>query len=237
MPTPWRPRSGTSPALRWVSDCLILEVARKAGRPARHLRSESCQARRRAEGVEAPPAFSFHLPGELSSGAFQTKQESRAPPLRKQRTSTQREVTGSASSAPHRARQGAPIDERGTVNSIGSSGCPNRAPTVRPHRLPEPHSDGQGSRPMVSQRAWILGCRRARQRRRRRTDSGREGDDCGAALLFRGAPHPAERQGTVVYVPEAHDLVLMKIARAEAHDLDAVEDIHRAAPRRSISRS
>lgn len=33
-----------------------------------------------------------------------------------------------------------------------------------------------------------------------------------------------------VLVPEAHDLVLMKIARGEAHDLDAVEDIHRAAP-------
>jgi hypothetical protein len=33
-----------------------------------------------------------------------------------------------------------------------------------------------------------------------------------------------------VFVPEAHDLVLLKIARGEAHDLDAVEDIHRAAP-------
>lgn len=33
-----------------------------------------------------------------------------------------------------------------------------------------------------------------------------------------------------VLVPEAHDLVLLKIARAEAHDLDAVEDIHRARP-------
>lgn len=33
-----------------------------------------------------------------------------------------------------------------------------------------------------------------------------------------------------VLVPEAHDLVLMKIARGEAHDLDAVEDIHRASP-------
>lgn len=33
-----------------------------------------------------------------------------------------------------------------------------------------------------------------------------------------------------ILVPEAHDLVLMKIARAEAHDLDAVEDIHKASP-------
>jgi hypothetical protein len=31
-----------------------------------------------------------------------------------------------------------------------------------------------------------------------------------------------------VFVPEAHDLALLKIARGEAHDLDAVEDIHRA---------
>lgn len=31
----------------------------------------------------------------------------------------------------------------------------------------------------------------------------------------------------IVLVPEAHDLVLMKIARGEAHDLDAVEDINR----------
>ena len=34
----------------------------------------------------------------------------------------------------------------------------------------------------------------------------------------------------VVLVPEAHDLVLMKLARAEAHDLDAIEDIHRQHP-------
>lgn len=33
-----------------------------------------------------------------------------------------------------------------------------------------------------------------------------------------------------VLVPEAHDLVLMKVARAEAHDLEAIEDIHRASP-------
>lgn len=33
-----------------------------------------------------------------------------------------------------------------------------------------------------------------------------------------------------VLVPEAHDLVLLKVARAEAHDLDAIEDIHRASP-------
>lgn len=33
-----------------------------------------------------------------------------------------------------------------------------------------------------------------------------------------------------VLVPEAHDLVLLKVARGEAHDLDAIEDIHRAAP-------
>ncbi|MBK7862502.1 MAG: hypothetical protein IPJ65_28625 [Archangiaceae bacterium] len=31
-----------------------------------------------------------------------------------------------------------------------------------------------------------------------------------------------------VLVPDAHDLVLMKVARGEAHDLDAIEDIHRA---------
>lgn len=33
-----------------------------------------------------------------------------------------------------------------------------------------------------------------------------------------------------VQVPEAHDLVLLKTGRAEAHDLDAVEDIHRVHP-------
>jgi hypothetical protein len=33
-----------------------------------------------------------------------------------------------------------------------------------------------------------------------------------------------------VMVPEAHDLVLLKTARAEAHDLDAIEDIHREQP-------
>lgn len=33
-----------------------------------------------------------------------------------------------------------------------------------------------------------------------------------------------------VLVPEAHDLALMKIARGEAHDLDAIEDIHRDTP-------
>lgn len=35
-----------------------------------------------------------------------------------------------------------------------------------------------------------------------------------------------------VLVPEVHDLVLMKVARAEAHDLDAIEDLHRASPLR-----
>jgi len=29
-----------------------------------------------------------------------------------------------------------------------------------------------------------------------------------------------------LFVPEAHDLALLKIARAEAHDLDAIADIH-----------
>jgi hypothetical protein len=33
-----------------------------------------------------------------------------------------------------------------------------------------------------------------------------------------------------VLVPEAHDLALLKTGRAEAHDLDAIEDIHRAHP-------
>lgn len=33
-----------------------------------------------------------------------------------------------------------------------------------------------------------------------------------------------------VFVPEAHDLALMKVARGEAHDLEAIEDIHRASP-------
>lgn len=37
------------------------------------------------------------------------------------------------------------------------------------------------------------------------------------------------RQLTVL-IPEAHDLVLLKAARGEAHDLDAIEDIHRAHP-------
>lgn len=31
-------------------------------------------------------------------------------------------------------------------------------------------------------------------------------------------------------IPEAHDLVLLKTARAEKHDLDAIQDIHRAHP-------
>lgn len=31
-------------------------------------------------------------------------------------------------------------------------------------------------------------------------------------------------------VPERHDLALMKIARGEAHDLNAIEDIHKAEP-------
>ena len=35
-----------------------------------------------------------------------------------------------------------------------------------------------------------------------------------------------------VYVPEAHDFAIMKLARGYAHDLDAVEDVHRAAPLR-----
>ena len=34
----------------------------------------------------------------------------------------------------------------------------------------------------------------------------------------------------VVKVPEAHDLALLKTARGEAHDLDAVEEIHRMHP-------
>jgi hypothetical protein len=33
-----------------------------------------------------------------------------------------------------------------------------------------------------------------------------------------------------VLVPEAHDLVLMKVARGESHDLEAIEDLHRASP-------
>ncbi len=33
-----------------------------------------------------------------------------------------------------------------------------------------------------------------------------------------------------VFIPEAHDLALMKIVRGEAHDFDAVEDMHRVAP-------
>ena len=39
---------------------------------------------------------------------------------------------------------------------------------------------------------------------------------------------PALQRLTVL--PEAHDLALMKIARAEAHDLDAIADIHAASP-------
>lgn len=37
-------------------------------------------------------------------------------------------------------------------------------------------------------------------------------------------------QRLTVLVPEAHDLALMKIARAEAHDLDAIADIHAVSP-------
>ncbi len=33
-----------------------------------------------------------------------------------------------------------------------------------------------------------------------------------------------------IQVPERHDLAMPKIARAEAHDLDAIEDIHRQDP-------
>lgn len=33
-----------------------------------------------------------------------------------------------------------------------------------------------------------------------------------------------------IAVPEAHDLALMKAVRAAAHDLDAIEDIHRVQP-------
>jgi Nucleotidyltransferase of unknown function (DUF6036) len=40
---------------------------------------------------------------------------------------------------------------------------------------------------------------------------------------------PGLRKLTVL-VPEAHDLVLLKVARAEAHDLDAIEDVHASHP-------
>jgi hypothetical protein len=33
-----------------------------------------------------------------------------------------------------------------------------------------------------------------------------------------------------VFIPEAHDLALLKLVRGEAHDLDAIEDMHRVAP-------
>ncbi len=33
-----------------------------------------------------------------------------------------------------------------------------------------------------------------------------------------------------VLIPEAHDLALMKVARGEAHDLAAIEEIHRVTP-------
>jgi len=33
-----------------------------------------------------------------------------------------------------------------------------------------------------------------------------------------------------VLIPEAHDLALMKVARGEAHDLEAIEEIHRISP-------
>ena len=33
-----------------------------------------------------------------------------------------------------------------------------------------------------------------------------------------------------ILVPEAHDLALMKVARGEAHDLEAIEEIHRISP-------
>ncbi len=33
-----------------------------------------------------------------------------------------------------------------------------------------------------------------------------------------------------VMVPEAHDLALMKVARGETHDLEAIEEIHRVSP-------
>ena len=33
-----------------------------------------------------------------------------------------------------------------------------------------------------------------------------------------------------VFIPEAHDLALMKIVRGETHDFDAIEDMHRVAP-------
>jgi hypothetical protein len=33
-----------------------------------------------------------------------------------------------------------------------------------------------------------------------------------------------------VWVPEAHDLAMMKVVRGEAHNLDAIEDMHRISP-------
>jgi hypothetical protein len=33
-----------------------------------------------------------------------------------------------------------------------------------------------------------------------------------------------------ILVPEAHDLALMKVARGETHDLEAIEEIHRISP-------
>ena len=44
-------------------------------------------------------------------------------------------------------------------------------------------------------------------------------------------PHPITGLRKIqLFIPEAHDLALMKVARGEAHDLEAIEDIHRAAP-------
>ena len=42
--------------------------------------------------------------------------------------------------------------------------------------------------------------------------------------------HISGLKNLTVLVPEAHDLVFMKLARADSHDLDAIEDIHAASP-------
>jgi hypothetical protein len=54
-----------------------------------------------------------------------------------------------------------------------------------------------------------------------------EGPEGLESRLERALPH-LER--LIVWVPEKHDLVLMKTLRAEQHDLDAIAEIHAHSP-------
>jgi hypothetical protein len=54
-----------------------------------------------------------------------------------------------------------------------------------------------------------------------------EGPEGLESRLERALPH---LECLIVWVPEKHDLVLMKTLRAEQHDLDAIAEIHAHSP-------